>query len=78
MFKFHSCPAIFEYLEELDFDEQFELSSFETKSESSIGPTVPNPQFFVDLETKRANKSIDDYILNRLQTTIVASNFTDL
>lgn len=57
---------IFEYLEELDFDEQFDLSLFETKSESVVGSTVLNPEFVVALETERANKSIDDYILKQL------------
>lgn len=63
VFKSHSCPAIFEYPEELDFDEQFEISLFETKSERVVNSTVPNPHFLVDLETERANRSIDDYIV---------------
>ena len=50
LFKYHSCPIVFEYLEDLDFDEQFELSLFETKSESAIGSTVINPEFIKYLE----------------------------
>ena len=52
VFKSHSCPDIFEYLEELEFDEWFEISLFETKSERVVDYTVPNPQFLVDLETE--------------------------
>jgi len=73
VFKSHSCPDIFEYLEELDFDERFEISLFETKSERVVDSTVPNPQFLVDLETERANRSIDNYIATPLQTQIVDS-----
>jgi len=77
MFKAQSYLVGFEYLEDQDFDEQFELSLFETKSESIVASTILNPKFFRNLETERANKSIDDYILNRLQTSIVASNISD-
>ncbi len=63
MFKSHSCPDIFEYLEDLDFDEQFELSLFETKSERAVDSIVHNPQFLVGLETERANQSFDNYII---------------
>ena len=58
MFKSHSCPDIFEYLEELEFDERFEISLFESKFERAIDYTVPNPRFLVDLETERANRFI--------------------
>jgi len=43
VFKSHSCLDIFAYLEELDFDEQFELSLSETKSERAVESTVHNP-----------------------------------
>ena len=43
VFKSHSCLDIFEYLEELEFDEWFEISLFESKSERAIDYTVPNP-----------------------------------
>lgn len=68
---------VFEYLEDLEFDEKFDLSLFETKSESVVGSTILNPEFVKDHETKKANKSIDDYILKQLQTSIVASNIID-
>jgi len=51
MFKSHSCPDIFEYLEDLEFDKGLEISLFESKSERAVDYTVPNPQFLVDLET---------------------------
>lgn len=53
------------------------MSLFETKSESDVGSTVLNPEFFKSLEVEKANKSIDDYILKQLQTSIVASNISD-
>ena len=62
VFKSHSCPDIFEYLEELEFDERFEISLFESKSERAVDYTIPNPQFLVDLEIERANRLIDNYI----------------
>ena len=43
VFKSHSCPDIFEYLEELEFDERFEISLFESKSERAVDYTIPNP-----------------------------------
>lgn len=73
VFKSHSCPVVFEYLEDLEFDKQLELSLFETKSKSDVGSTTLNVEFVKDLETKKANRSIDDYIL-RLQTAITAIN----
>jgi len=73
VFKSHSCPDIFEYLEELEFDERFEISLFETKSKKAVDYTIPNPQFLVDLETERANWSIDNYIATQLQTQIINS-----
>ena len=76
VFRSHSCPVVFEYLEDLEFDEHFDLSLFETKSESVVGSTVLNPEFVKDVEIERANISIDDYILN-LQTSIVATNIPE-
>jgi len=72
VFKSHSCPNIIEYLEELEFDERFEISLFETKSKRVVDYTVPNPQFLVDLETERANRSIDNSIIAQLQTPIAS------
>ena len=73
VFKSRSCPVVCEYLEDLEFNEQFELSLFETKSKSVVGSTALNPEFVKDLETEKANRSIDDYIL-KLQNSIVATN----
>ena len=76
LFKSHSCPTVFEYLEDLVFDEQFELSLFEMKSESAIGSTVINPEFIKYLEIEQANRSIDSYILN-IQNSIVATKIPE-
>ena len=73
LFISHSCPTIFEFLEDIEFDDQFELSLFETKSESATGSTVINPEFIKYLEIEKANRSIDTYILN-IQNSIVATN----
>lgn len=64
--KSHSCPAIFEYLEELAFDEKFELSLFKTKSENALDSIVPNLDFAVALEFEKHNKLIDNFILRHL------------
>jgi len=77
VFKSCSCLAIFKYLEELDFDEKFELSLFETKSESALGSIVPNPDFAASLEVERNNKSIENFILKHLQSEIHSSNIVD-
>lgn len=78
VFKSHSCPVEFQYLENLPFYEHFDLSLFEAKSESMIGDTVLNQEFVEDLEIERVNRSIDDYILNSLQSSIVATNILEL
>ena len=39
VFRSRSCPKIFEYLKELDFDEKFEFSLFRTKYSLGIKPT---------------------------------------
>ena len=76
VFRCHSCSVIFEYLEDLQFDEHFDLSLFETKSESALGATFLNLEFVQYLETERENRSIDAYIMN-LQTSIVATNISE-
>lgn len=76
MFKSHSCRDIFEYLEELEFDERFEISLFDSKSERATDYIVPNPQFIVDLEIERANRLIENYIAEQPQTPIVIPSQT--
>ena len=44
---------VFEYLEDLGFDGQFDMSLFEAKSESVVGSTILNPEFFKILKLKR-------------------------
>ena len=77
VFKSHSCPTIFKYLEELDFDEKFELLLFKTKSESALGSLVPDHDFPVALEVERNNKLIENFILRHLQREIHFSNLVD-
>ena len=75
--KSHSCPAIFEYLEELDFDEKFELSLFKTQSESALDSLVPNPDFAAALKVEKHNKLIENFILRHPQSDIQAANLAD-
>ena len=77
IFKSHSCPAVFEYLEDIDFDESFELSLFKTKSESALGSLVPNPDFAAALEIERHNKLVENFILRHLQTDIQVTSLAD-
>ena len=77
VFKSYSCPAIFKNLEELDFDEKFELSLFKTKSESDLGSLVPDPDFAATLEVEQNNKLIENFILKQLQREIQFSNLAD-
>ena len=77
IFKSHSCPTIFKYLEETDFDERFELSLFKTKSESALDSLVPNPDFAAALEVERNNKLIENFILRHLQRDIQFSSLAD-
>ena len=78
VFRSLSCLIAFEYIKDIPFDEHFDLSLFETKSESAVGATVLNSEFVQYLETERENRSIDAYILNSLQTSIVATNIPEL
>lgn len=77
MFRSRSCPTIFEYLEELDFDEKFELSLFKTKSKKVLESIVPNLDFLSTLNIEKSNKSIENFILRQLQTDIEATNIID-
>ena len=61
------------FVEDLSFDENFELSLFRNKSENDIDDTVLDPDFLVDIEVQRANTSIDDYILNSPQSITVTN-----
>lgn len=77
LFKSHSCPAIIKYLEELDFDEKFELSLFKTQSESALVSLIPNPHFAAALEIEKHNKLIENCILRHLKSDIHAENLAD-
>ena len=77
IFKSHSCPVVFEYLEDIDFDESFELSLFKTKSESALDSLAPNPDFAAALEVERHNKLVDNFILRSLQSDIHATNLAE-
>jgi len=77
LFKSHSCPAIIKYLEELDFDEKFELSLFKTHSESSLDSLVLNPDFVAALKIERNNMEVENFILQHLQSDIHATNLVD-
>lgn len=66
------------FVEDLPFDESFELSLFRTKSETALDDTVLDLDFLIDLEVQKENRSIGDYILNSSQSSINATNISDL
>ena len=59
------------------FDESFELSLLRNKSETALDDTVLDPEFLVDIEVQRENSSIDDYILNSPQSSIIVTNIPE-
>ena len=65
------------FIEDLSFDECFELSLFKSKSETALDDTILDPEFLVDLKIQRENTSIDDYILNSPQTSVTVTNIPE-
>ena len=63
IFRSHTWPSEWLFVEDLSFDECFELSLFISKTETVLDDTVLDPEFLVDIEFQRANTSIDDYIM---------------
>ena len=76
--KVDSCPDEWLFLEDISFDFSFDLSLFRTKSETALDDTVLDTKFVADLEIQKANKSIDEYILNSPQSSITAANIPEL
>ena len=68
IFRSHTWPSECFFVEEISFDENFELSLFRSKSETALEDMVLDPELLVDIEVQRANFSIDDYILNSPQS----------
>jgi len=64
LIKTNSCSDEWLFLEDLPFNEQFDLSLFKSKSESEIYDIVLDPEFIANLEVQKSNKSINEYILN--------------
>lgn len=64
----HTWPSEWLFVEELYFDDNFELYLFRNKSKNALEDTDLDPEFLVDIEVQRANSSIDDYILNSPQS----------
>ena len=59
-----SCLDELLFIEDLPFDNSFDLSLFRTRSESALHDIVIDPDFIADLEVEKVNQSIDEYILN--------------
>lgn len=78
IFRSNSCPSEWLFTEDLPFDEYFDISLFETKSETALDNTVLNPEFVANIERERANRSIEEYILNSLQSSIIDANIPEL
>ena len=51
--KADSCPDEWLFLEDLPFDESFDLSLFRTRSESALDDIVLDPEFIADLEVQK-------------------------
>ena len=64
IFRSHTWPSEWFFVEDISFDESFELCLFRNKSETALDDTFLGPEFISDIETQRANTSVDDYILN--------------
>jgi len=47
--KADSCPDEWLFLEDLPFDESFDISLFRTRSESALDDIVLDPEFIADL-----------------------------
>ena len=77
IFRSHSWPSEWFFVEDLPFDECFELSLIRARSKTTLDDTVLDPEFLVDIEVQRANRSIDDYIFNSSQTSIVTTNILE-
>ena len=59
LFRSHSFPVEWLFLEDIPFEEHFELSLFRTTSNSELLDLVQDPEFLRELETQRANLSMD-------------------
>ena len=60
VFRSYTWPSEWVFVEDLSFDENFELSLFRNKSEIDIDDTVLDPDFLVYIEVQRTNTSIND------------------
>ena len=65
------------FIEDLPFDEYFDLSIFRTKFESALEDTVLDPEFTAELEVQRENLSIDQYLLNSPQSSLTTVKIPD-
>jgi len=73
----NSSPAVIKYFEDLDFDEDFELSLFRTKSESALDTLVLDPDFAAVINLERHNKVVESFILRHIQSSVHATTLVD-
>ena len=71
VFRSYTWPSECFFVEDLSFDEIFELYLFRNKSETDIDDTFLDPEFLIDIEVQRVNSFTDDYILNYPQSITV-------
>ena len=74
IFRSHTWPSEWLFVEDISFDESFKPSLFRNKSETALDDIVLDLEFLVDIEVQRENTSIDDYILNSPQSSITITN----
>lgn len=58
------------FLEDLPFDQSFDLSLFRMRSESALDDIVLDPEFIADLEVQKENQLIDEHVLNSPQSSL--------
>ena len=76
--KAYSFPNEWLFLEYLPFDLLFDISLFRTRSESALEDIVIDPKFIAYLEVQKANHSIDEYILNSLQSSLTTAKIPEI
>jgi len=76
--KVDSCLDEWLFLEDLPFDEYFDLSLFRTRSENALDDIVLDPEFTTEVEVQRENLSIDQCILNSPQLSLTTVRIPEL
>lgn len=74
----YSCLDEWLFLEDLPFDVSFDLSLFRTKSESALDDLVLDPKFIKELEVRRENQSVNQYLIHSPQLSLTTIKIPEL